>query len=138
MLILNYALRLAVILPNIFIVFREVMVISVGFIFFIVSLGGEGNLTSTETLKFVGAVFLVFISGAIYASISTILIILSVKNKNSIVMLLLPFLQVAFYFIFMMFESLSIVVQELIIPVAISALSVFIFYGSKRLYRTKT
>lgn len=138
MLILNYALRLAVILHNIFIVFREVMVISLGFIFFIVSLGGEGNLTSTETLKFVGAVFLVFISGAIYASISTILIILSVKNKNSIVMLLLPFLQVAFYFIFMMFESLSIVVQELIIPVAISALSVFIFYGSKRSYRTKT
>ena len=133
---ISLLLRFMIIISNAFILFREVMLISMGLFWFVISLAGEGAPGTGGMLSFFTTVAVVFICGAAYSCISIFLVIAAIANKYSRWSLFLSFLQLLVYFMVINTEYLSMIVEELITSVSISFFSVLALFLYKRFFIT--
>jgi len=125
-------LRLIIIVVNGFIFFRELMVIAMGGFWFLISLAGEGHSTPVELLSFVGSVAAVFICSAGYAWLSVFLIRMAVRNHCPEWAGFLALAQVSAYFLMIRSDYLSLPVEEMLLPIAISSFSTLTFLLLRR------
>lgn len=125
-------LRLIIIVVNGFIFFRELMVIAMGGFWFFISLAGEGHSTPVGLLSFVGSVAAVFICSAGYAWLSVFLIRMAVGNHCPEWAGFLALAQVSAYFLMIRSDYLSLPVEEMLLPIAISSFSTLTFLLLRR------
>ncbi len=133
---ISLLLRFIIIVSNAFILLRELMLISMGLFWFVISLAGEGAPSTGGMLSFITTVFGVFICGAAYSCISIFLVIAAITNKYSRWSLFLSLLQLLVYFMIMNTEYLSMIVEELITSVSISFFSVLALFLYKSFFIT--